>query len=103
MSGAHWQIGDLALCVTLTLRVNGVLLEPSTILRVGAVYTVRSVRWSYGAKCIAIGLNEARSRGPFGDWHAMAFRKINPLSEWEHGQFEIELMADARRQREFAK
>jgi hypothetical protein len=69
-----WQKGDLALCVSIELPGR----IPSKILRVGAVYTVNSVRWSGGEQCTPLGLAEVKSRGKMGDWYAVLFRKIRP-------------------------
>lgn len=82
-----WQVGDLALCVALTIRN----LAPSRILRIGRVYTVTGVRWSTREQCVALSLAEAKSRGLFGDWHAAVFRKINPLTEEERRSFLADL------------
>jgi len=71
---AHmWKVGDKAVCVALSLPDRPV---PSTILRLGRVYNVVSVRWSNGDKCVAIGLDGVYSKGPLRDWHAEAFRPI---------------------------
>lgn len=87
-----WQIGDLALCVALTLNLPGYgNLAPSKILRIGAIYTVNSLRWSVGHDCLALGLAEVKSKGPFGDWHAAAFRKIHPLTDEDRDSFMAEL------------
>lgn len=86
MSG--WEIGDLALCIA--NRLPPPKDKPTKLLRVGAVYTVRSVRWSIGDQCVALGLNEARSRGPLGDFHASVFRKINPHAPDEFDRQVIE-------------
>lgn len=72
-----WKPGDLALCVADRLHPPYDT-TPSKQLRIGAVYTVNSVRWSVGSQCVALGLNEVRSLGPLGDWHALVFRKIHP-------------------------
>lgn len=71
-----WQVGDLALCVA--NRLPPPKNRPTKLLRVGAIYTVCSVRWSVGDQCVAIGLNEVPSRGPLGDWHSSVFRKVTP-------------------------
>lgn len=76
MMADDWKVGDLALCIANALPPPKDV--PSKLLRIGAVYTVASVRWSHSEQCIAIGLNEVKSRGPFGDWHASVFRKIHP-------------------------
>lgn len=72
----EWQVGDLALCVANALPPPRN--KPTKLLRIGAVYTVRSVRWSITEQCVAIGLNEVRSKNTLGDWHASVFRKIHP-------------------------
>lgn len=89
-----WAVGDLALCVADRLPLPKS--KPTRLLRVGAVYTVTSVRWSYGEQCFALGLAEVKSRGPFGDWHEIVFRKIRPLSDEEHDSFTAELRKDHR-------
>lgn len=87
---SDWQIGDLALCIANRLPPPKDM--PSELLRVGAIYTVRSVRWSNGDRCIAIGLNEVRSRGPLGDWHSCVFRKVTPPEADAFDHETIELM-----------
>lgn len=85
-----WQIGDLALCVA--DRLPPPRDKPTKLLRVGAVYTVRSVRWSEGDQCVAIGLQEVRSRGPLGDFHAMVFRKVTPPAADEFDRETVRLL-----------
>lgn len=85
---ADWQIGDLALCVA--DRLPPPKDQPTKLLRVGAIYTVNSVRWSLGDQCVAIGLNEVRSNGPLGDWHESVFRKVTPP---EADEFDREIIA----------
>lgn len=89
-----WKAGDLALCVALTLPPPRVL-KPSTILRIGAVYTVNSVRWSVHEQCVALGLDEVRSKSPLGDWHSAVFRRIRPLTDPERASFLIDLRLPA--------
>ncbi|WP_311271256.1 hypothetical protein [Sphingobium sp. WCS2017Hpa-17] len=84
-----WQIGDLALCVA--DRLPAPRDKPTKLLKVGRVYTVTSVRWSFGEQCVAIGLAEVQSRGPLRDWHACIFRKIRPLSDIERASFMTDL------------
>lgn len=89
---SDWQVGDLALCIA--NRLPPPKDQPTSLLRVGAVYNVRSVRWSHGDRCIAIGLNEVRSRGPLGDWHASVFRKVTPETADEFDRETIALMKE---------
>lgn len=73
---AHqWKAGDLAVCVALTIPGRPV---PSKILRLGRIYRVKTVRWSVGDQCVALGLDGVYSKGPRRDWHAEAFRPILP-------------------------
>jgi len=88
-----WQVGDLALCVA--NRLPPPKDRPTKLLRVGAIYTVRSVRWSVGDQCVALGLNEVRSRGPLGDWHSSVFRKVTPPEADEFDREVIEQMKGA--------
>jgi hypothetical protein len=90
MSGG-WEIGDLALCIANRLPPPYDT-TPTKKLRVGAVYTVNSVRWSTGHQCVALGLNEARSKGLLGGWHACVFRKITPLAQDEFDRETIALL-----------
>ena len=76
-----WKAGDLALCVANALPPPRH--KPTKLLRIGAVYTVSSVRWSRSEQCVAIGLVEVKSKGPLGDWHACVFRKLDPHTEDE--------------------
>ncbi len=84
-----WVPGDLALCVA--NRLPPPHDKPSTIVRIGAIYTVVSVRWSVSENCACLGFAEVRSRGPIGDFHASAFRKIRPLTDEERAEFEADI------------
>ncbi|WP_367347556.1 hypothetical protein [Sphingobium yanoikuyae] len=88
-----WKPGDLALCVA--DRLPAPRDKPTKLLKVGRVYNVTSVRWSYGEQCVAIGLAEVQSRGPFKDWHACIFRKIDPLTDEERDSFLADLRQPA--------
>lgn len=87
-----WKPGDLAMCVSIRLAHRPL---PSEILKVGRIYTVNDVRWSDKEQCLALGLDEARSRGKDGMWHAILFRKIDPLTDEERDSFLADLKMPA--------
>ncbi|MGF7152645.1 hypothetical protein [Novosphingobium gossypii] len=92
-----WAVGDLALCVASGWRlVENDQLDTGFRPRSGGIYNVSSLVVVGGRTFLAFD-----GSGSNAFIHE-AFRKIEPLTDWEHGQFEIELMVDARRQKERA-
>lgn len=90
--GEGWAVGDLALCVTVRHRA---FTNPSSLLRVGAVYTVevvgRPVKWMDGE--IALGFVEVKPLKPNRGFPAVMFRKINPHTPDSFDHEVIEQMA----------
>ncbi|RPF70469.1 hypothetical protein [Aurantiacibacter spongiae] len=89
-----WQIGDLALCVAVR---HPLFRDPSIILSVGAIYTVKIVGVPR-PKCRnerALGFWEVspRRKGKIGFPESL-FRKIRPLTDEEHREAILELAGD---------
>jgi hypothetical protein len=74
---SDWQVGDAALCVTVT---HPAFVTQSSILRVGAIYTVvkvgRPIERMGGER--ALGLAEACPRNAGNGFPETLFRKLEP-------------------------
>lgn len=73
MSG--WQVGDLALCVAIKHPMFDL---PSSILHVGAIYTVskvgRPIHWAHGER--ALGFSDVLPKNADNGFPETLFRKI---------------------------
>ncbi|MGV1682939.1 hypothetical protein [Sphingopyxis sp. NJF-3] len=89
-----WQIGDRALCVAVT---HPMFEEPSSILRIGAIYTVdrigRPLIWAEGER--ALGFSDVSARDPSRGFPETMFRKISPHAPDEFDREVIEQMNGA--------
>jgi hypothetical protein len=97
VSGAEWKIGDLAICVGKGRWFDVAQRNLRTGPQPGSIHEVDEIGEMDGL--VYLGF----SAWPEDFFESPAFRKIEPLTEWEHGRFEIELMSNARRQREVAQ
>ena len=78
---ADWQVGDLALCVSMTPRGLHVFKGLSR-LRAGGVYSVQRAYVGEDGST-ALVFSEVRSDAPSGGYWSGRFRRIPPLADIE--------------------
>jgi hypothetical protein len=94
-----WQAGDLALCVNNSDNIPlpaGYMTTGGRLLRVGAVYNVRSIVDCPYTNIPLLVLEEVASQNPTGGFNAIRFRKIRSLTDEEREEALLEMNPPVR-------